>query len=134
KKRPIQFAARVIRVLQKSRQKGFRALPPLPVLRERAGVRVISNVERLSKFQITLTLSRSTGRGDQIVYAHCGVSLSAFRFITEPLTDLTGRREIVASPALSSDRLPMVTVLRSSADGVASTFPVSFWSPATMLY
>ena len=41
--------------------------PPLPVLRERAGVRVISNVERLSELEITLTLtlSRSTGRGDQ---------------------------------------------------------------------
>jgi general secretion pathway protein I len=38
---------------------------PLPVVRERAGVRVISKVEGCSTFQITLTptLSRSTGRG-----------------------------------------------------------------------
>jgi general secretion pathway protein I len=38
---------------------------PLPVLRERAGVRVISYFERHSTLEITLTptLSRSTGRG-----------------------------------------------------------------------
>jgi hypothetical protein len=40
---------------------------PRPVLRERAGVRVISNVESQSSLEITLTLtlSRRTGRGDR---------------------------------------------------------------------
>src|SRR5687767_6180970 len=43
-------------------------LPPLPVLRERVGVRVISNVELFRQFEITLilTFSRRTGRRDQI--------------------------------------------------------------------
>jgi hypothetical protein len=40
---------------------------PLPVLRERVGVRVFPGFKRLSIEQITLTLSlsRSTGRGDR---------------------------------------------------------------------
>jgi hypothetical protein len=44
------------------------AFPPLPVLRERVGVRVISSVGSDFSLEIalTLTLSRSTGRGDQI--------------------------------------------------------------------
>ena len=44
---------------------------PRPVIRERAGVRVISNVERLSALEITLpsTFSRSTERGSQRIAA-----------------------------------------------------------------
>jgi hypothetical protein len=44
-----------------------RTFLPLPVLRERAGVRVISNVERIwcSKITLILAFSRNTGRRDQ---------------------------------------------------------------------
>ena len=44
--------------------------PPLPVLRERAGVRVFTLKSRIWNFRfktLTLTLSRSTGRGDRSV-------------------------------------------------------------------
>src|SRR4051812_12673954 len=41
-------------------------LPPLPVLRERAGARVISSCDNHSTNPITPTLSRSTGRGGRI--------------------------------------------------------------------
>jgi hypothetical protein len=46
----------------------FEALPPLPVRRERDGVRVIASVGSDFSLEITLTLtlSRNTGRGDQI--------------------------------------------------------------------
>jgi hypothetical protein len=40
-------------------------LPPLPVIRERAGVRVISNVEQHPTAEITLTVSLSRVPGER---------------------------------------------------------------------
>jgi hypothetical protein len=57
--------ARMISVAEAAQQHGDPL--PLPVLRERAGVRVMANVDYRSTFEITLilTFSRRTGRRDR---------------------------------------------------------------------
>jgi hypothetical protein len=71
-------AAKARRREEKTRRKSDLGKPlPLPVLRERAGVRVISST-RARYFQITLTptLSRRTGRGSTSAKALTSSNLS----------------------------------------------------------
>jgi hypothetical protein len=65
------------------------ALPPLPVLRERVGVRVIrtsstvrTRTSTVQQFEITLilTFSRSTGRRHQYQYSNASRAITIGRF------------------------------------------------------